>query len=148
MPEVALRETCDAPLEVVFAYVADFPTIPEWMGGVRKLEPVTEQDYGLGSEFDVSLQLGLPLDIRIRTVEFEERRVIGMQSVTGFDARSRWQFETLGGDRTAVAANVAYDLPFGPAGRAMGMVMEPFVKQAVSHVSHHLRVNVERLARP
>jgi uncharacterized membrane protein len=141
--EINIDETVDAPLDVAFAYVADYKTIPEWMFGVKKFEPVTDKDYGLGSVFDVSLSLGVPINTRIETVEFEESRVIGMDSVKGFKARSRWYFEADGPDRTKVVANVSYDLPFGPAGRAMGKVMQPFVKQAVGHISQHLKRNLE-----
>lgn len=142
--EIAINETCEAPLDVAFAYVADYRAIPEWMFGVRKFEPVGDKDYGLGSVFDVSLLVGVPIRTRIETVEFEEGRVIGMDSVKGFKARSRWHFEAVGADRTKITAKVSYDLPFGPAGRAMGKVMSPVVKQAVSHISHHLKANLER----
>ena len=141
--DVDIVETVDAPLGATFAYVADYRTIPEWMFGVKKFEPVTENDYGLGSVFDVSLSLGVPITTRIETVEFEEDRVIGMDSVKGFKATSRWYFEADGADRTKVTARVSYDLPFGPAGRAMGKVMQPFVRQAVTHISHHLKANLE-----
>ena len=141
--DVNIIETVNAPLGVTFAYVADYRTIPEWMFGVKKFEPVTDHDYGLGSVFDVSLSLGVPINTRIQTVEFDEDRLIGMESVKGFKARSRWLFEADGPDRTKVTANVSYELPFGPAGRAMGKVMQPFVKQAVNHISHHLKANLE-----
>ena len=141
--DININETVDAPLDVTFAYVADYRTIPEWMFGVRKFEPVTDKDYGLGSVFDVSLSLGVPINTRIETVEFEEGRMIGMDSVKGFKAKSRWYFEADGPERTKVTASVSYELPFGPAGRAMGKVMQPFVKQAVSHISHHLKSNLE-----
>jgi uncharacterized membrane protein len=144
---VTINETCNAPLGVTFGYVADYRTIPHWMFGVRSFEPVGDRDYGLGSVFDVNLQLGVPIRTRIETVEFEEDRVIAMDSVKGFKARSRWTFEALDADRTTVHATVSYELPFGPAGKAMGKVMEPFVRQAVSYISQHLRENVEQLAR-
>jgi uncharacterized membrane protein len=143
--EIDIIETVHAPLDVTFAYVADYRTIPEWMFGVKKFEPVTPgNDYGLGSVFDVSLSLGVPINTRIETVEFAEDEVIGMDSVKGFKAKSRWHFAADGPDRTKVTASVSYELPFGPAGRAMGKVMQPFVKQAVSHISQHLKANLER----
>jgi uncharacterized membrane protein len=145
--EVTINETCDAPLDVTFAYVADYRTIPDWMFGVRSFEPVGDKDYGLGSVFDVHLQLGVPIRTRIETVEFEDGKVIGMDSVKGFKARSRWHFEALDGSRTSVRATVSFGLPFGPAGKAMGKVMEPVVRQAVGYISQHLRENVEALAR-
>jgi uncharacterized membrane protein len=141
--DVNIIETVHAPLERTFAYVADYRTIPDWMFGVKKFQPVTDNDYGCGSVFDVSLSLGVPINTRIETVEFEENKVIGMDSVKGFKARSRWYFEADGPDRTKVNAVVSYDLPFGPAGRAMGRVMTPFVKQAVTHISQHLKKNLE-----
>jgi uncharacterized membrane protein len=145
--DVTIDETCAAPLDVTFDYVADYRTIPRWMLGVRSFEPVGDKDYGLGSVFDVNLQLGVPIRTRIETVEFEQNTVIGMDSVRGFKARSRWHFEALDDARTAVHATVSYDLPCGPAGKVMGKVMEPFVRQAVSYISQHLRQNVEKLAR-
>jgi hypothetical protein len=117
------------------------------MFGVRSFEPVGEKDYGLGSMFDVTLQLGMPLRMRIETVEFDEGKVIGMDSVKGFKARSRWHVTALDDCRTGIDATVSYDLPFGPAGKAMGRVMEPGVRRAVSYISRHLRENVEALAR-
>ena len=144
--DVNIIETVNAPLDVTFAYVADYRTIPDWMFGVKKFEPVTEKDYGSGSVFDVSLSLGVPINTRIETVEFEEGRVIGMDSVKGFKAKSRWYFEADGPDRTKVNAVVSYELPFGPAGRGMGKVMQPFVKQAVNHISQHLKANLENRA--
>ena len=145
--EISINETVEAPLGVTFAYVADYRTIPEWMFGVRKFEPVDPaNDYGLGSVFDVSLSLGVPINTRIETVEFAEDQVIGMDSVKGFKAKSRWNFAADGPDRTTVTATVTYELPFGPAGRAMGKVMQPFVKQAVGHISQHLKANLEKRA--
>jgi uncharacterized membrane protein len=142
--DIDIIETVHAPLDETFAYVADYRTIPDWMFGVKKFEPVTPgNDYGLGSVFDVSLSLGVPINTRIETVEFEDGRVIGMDSVKGFKAKSRWYFAADGPDRTKVTATVSYDLPFGPAGRAMGKVMQPFVRQAVSHISQHLKTNLE-----
>lgn len=144
--DIDIVETVQAPIDVTFDYVADYRTIPDWMFGVRTFEPVTENDYGCGSVFDVSLSLGVPINTRIETVEFEENRVIGMDSVKGFKARSRWYFEADGPDRTKVTARVSYDLPFGPAGRGMGKIMQPFVRQAVTHISQHLKANLENRA--
>jgi uncharacterized membrane protein len=145
--DITIDETVDAPLDVAFDYVADYKTIPEWMFGVRKFDPVDPaKDYGLGSVFDVSLSLGVPINTRIETVEFEDNRVIGMDSVKGFKAKSRWYFSADGPNRTKVSAIVSYELPFGPAGRGMGKIMQPFVKQAVNHISQHLKANLERRA--
>ena len=143
--DIVKTETCNAPLKTAFAYVADYRKIPDWMFGVHAFEPVGPHDYGLGSVFDVTVHLGLRIHTRIEAVEWEENRLIGMDSVKGFKVRSRWYFTALDEDRTEVTAKVSYELPFGPAGKAMGKVMEPVVKQAVKHASHHLVTNIEAL---
>ena len=145
--DIVQTETCDAPLNVAFEYVADYRKIPDWMFGVNKFEPVGEKDYGPDSVFDVTLSLGVRIHTIIKAVEWEQDRLIGMDSIKGFQARSRWYFKALDDDRTEITAKVSYDLPFGPAGKAMGKAMSPFVKQAVSHGSQQLRANIEAAAR-
>lgn len=145
--DIVKTETCNAPLKTAFEYVADYRNIPDWMFGVHSFEPVGAKDYGLGSVFDVTVHLGARIHTRIEAVEWEENRLIGMDSVKGFKVRSRWYFTADGDDRTEVTAKISYEPPFGPAGKALGKVMEPFVKQAVKHASHHLVTNIEALKR-
>jgi uncharacterized membrane protein len=145
--DIVKIETCDAALDVAFEYVADYRKIPDWMFGVNKFEPVGDKDYGPDSIFDVTLSLGVRIHTVIKAVEWEQDRLIGMDSIKGFQARSRWHFKALGDDRTEITAKVSYDLPFGPAGRAMGKVMAPFVTRAVHSGSHQLKTNIEAAAR-
>ena len=145
--DIVQTASCSAPLDVAFAYVADYRKIPEWMVGVERFEVVGEKDYGLGSVFDATLHLGMRIHTRIQAVEREEGALIGMDSVEGFKARSRWHFEETGENLTTVTATVSRDLPFGPAGNAMARVMQPFVRQAVPHGSTSLTTNIERAAR-
>jgi uncharacterized membrane protein len=144
--EIVETASCSAPVEVAFAYVADYRNIPEWMFGVERFEVVGDQDYGLGAVFEVTLHLGVRIHTRIKAVEWEEGRLIGMDSLKGLRARSRWYFEQTGDNQTTVTAMVTYGLPFGPAGRAMGKVMQPFVRQAITHGSRSLAANIERAA--
>ena len=144
--DIVRTESCNAPIDVAFDYVADYRNIPSWMFGVEKFEPVGDQDYGPGSVFDVVLHLGVRITTRIEAVEWVENRIIGMDSIKGFKAKSRWNFEQSGDDRTTVTAEVSYELPFGPAGKAMGKAMQPFVKRAVRYASEHLVKNIEQAA--
>ena len=139
--------TCEAPLDVAFDYVAEYRNVPDWLFGIHSFEPVGERDHGLGSVFDASIHLGVHLRSRIEVNAWVDNRLIGFDSVKGFAVSSRWNFEPVGGDRTAITAEVSYRLPFGPAGKAMGKVMEPFVKQAVTHSSDHLRTRIQSLPR-
>lgn len=139
--------TCAAPQPVAFGYVADYRNIPTWMFGVERFEPVGPQDSGVGAVFEVTAHFGLRLHTRMRAVEWADQRLIAMESVSGFTVQTRFEFEPAGADRTMVTAEVDYALPGGVAGRAMGRLIEPFVRQAVDHAQHKLVSEVERAAR-
>lgn len=144
--DIVRTETAEAPIDVAFAYLDDYREVPSWMFGVEDFRVVGDQDHGLGSEFEATLNLGIKLHTRIRCTEWEKNRVIGMDSVKGFKVRSRWYFEEDGPGRTKVRAEVTYGLPLGPAGKAMGKVIGPAVQRAVGHSAETLIRNIEALA--
>lgn len=145
--DIVTTTDCAAPLGLVFEYVADYRNVPDWLFGIQTFEPVGDIDHGLGAVFDGAMHLGVTLKSRIEVVEWAEDRLIGFDSVKGFKNSSRWTFESTGDDSTRIVAELSYSLPFGPAGKALGKVIEPFVKQAVAHSSTHLKEQVERAAR-
>ena len=130
------KETeCAAPVEKVFAYVADYRNVPQWLYGISKFEPTTEVDYGLGSVFEGSMHLGATLHSTVEVIGFEEGSMIEMDSIKGFKNTSKWMFEAIDTGTTRIVADVSYSLPGGIAGKALGKVIEPFVKIAVKHTS-------------
>jgi uncharacterized membrane protein len=141
--EIHVESEFQAPLEVTFAYTANYRNVPEWLYGVSTFEPVGDLDYGLGAVFDGSMNLGATLTSRIEVNEFEENRLIGFDSVKGFKNASRWTFSAVDPQRSNVVAEVTYELPGGIAGKALGKVIEPFVKIAVRHSSAALQKAVE-----
>jgi len=144
--DIVKTTECDAPLDAAFDYVADYRNVPSWLFGVQTFEPVGDIDHGLGAVFDGAMHLGVTLTSRIEVNEWVDNRLIGFDSVKGFKNSSRWNFEAAGEGRTLITAEVSYSLPFGPAGKALGKVIEPFVKQAVKHSSDHLRQRIEEAA--
>ena len=144
--DIVKTTECDAPLDLSFDYVADYRNVPEWLFGVQTFEPVGDLDHGLGAVFDGAMHLGVTLKSRIEVNEWVDNRLIGFDSIKGFKNSSRWSFEPWDGG-TRITAEVSYSLPFGPAGKALGKVIEPFVKQAVAHSSTHLKEQVEKVAR-
>ncbi len=138
---------CRAPRDVAFAYVADYRNVGEWLFGISKFEPVGEQSYGLGSVFDASVHLGVHIHTRIAVDDFVEHELISFDSVKGFKVKSLWRFTAESPETTLITADISYTLPFGPAGKAMGKIMEPFVKTAVTHSSEALARHVEQAAR-
>ncbi len=142
-----LREhRCNAPLAQTFAYVDDHRHVPEWMFGVERFDAVGQPDQGLGAVFDVVVHVGLPIKTRIEVVGWEQDRLIEFASVTGFKTDSVWTFEALDDDTTLITSRVTYYLPFGPAGRVMGKVMEPAVGKVVDRSSTDLVRRIEEYA--
>ncbi len=144
--EIVKTTACEAPLDVVFDYVADYRNVPDWLFGVETFEPVGDVDHGLGAVFDAAMHLGMTLKSRIEVNAWVDSRLIGFDSIKGFKNSSRWNFERTGDTSTLITAEVSYSLPFGPAGKAMGKVIEPFVKRAVAHSSAQLKEQVEKVA--
>jgi uncharacterized membrane protein len=146
--DIVRTATCRAPLDVAFAYVSDYRTIPSWMLGIERFEPVGEQSRGEGAEFDVTARFGIHLHTRIRATDWVEQELIGMESVRGVHVRSRFRFAEDDGraDRTRITAEVSYRLPRGPAGRMMNRAVAPFVSRAVDHANHALVAEIERQA--
>ena len=135
----------DAPVSKVFAYVDDFSTTKDWMYGLTKIDPVTEQLRGVGAQYDGVMKVGVPLKARIQCTSWEQDRLIELTSVKGIQTTQRWSFTDLGGDRTRVDAWVSYTLPGGPAGKAIAAAVKPVVGIAVKHTSEALVRNVESL---
>ncbi|MBH0119585.1 SRPBCC family protein [Rhodococcus sp. HM1] len=133
------------PLDIAFAYVDDHRTVPEWMFGVSRFEPVGAQVSGLGAVFDAAMQIGpKSLDTRLEVVEWERDRIIVLNSVAGFRTSSSWTFTDLG-DSSRLDVDFGYELPGGLAGRALGMLIEPVVGTAVRQTEQALRTRLGQL---
>ena len=127
-----------APISEVFAYVDDFSTTKDWMYGLSKIDPVTDQLRGVGAEYDGVMKVGISLTSRIRCTAWEQDRLLELTSVKGIRNTQRWTFTELDSNRTRVDAWISYTLPGGPAGKAMAAAMKPFVGIAIQHTSETL----------
>jgi uncharacterized membrane protein len=134
-----------APVRRVFEYVDDFSTTRDWMYGLSKIEPVTEQLRGVGAQYDGVMKVGVPLKARIVCTAWEQDRLLELTSVKGIETTQRWTFTDLGDDRTRVEAWISFTLPGGPAGKAIASAVKPVVGIAVKHSSEALVRNVEAL---
>ncbi|MEQ6903138.1 SRPBCC family protein [Nocardioides sp. YIM 152588] len=135
----------DAPVGVVFSYVDDFTRTKEWLYGLHRIEPVTDQLSGVGATYEGVMKVGISLTSRLECTAWEKDRYIEITSVEGIQNTQRWTFTDLGDDRCRVEAWISYALPGGPAGRAMAAAVKPFIGVAVRHTSEHLARNVEAL---
>lgn len=127
----------DVPLEKAFEWVADSTNTTEWFYGVTKFAPKTELTRGLGSTYDVVLNIGMPVKAVVECVEFVENDYFLMRSTSGPSHESRWAFTEENGG-THMYGEFSYTLPGGLAGKAMGKLAGPFIKVAVDKTTKNL----------
>jgi uncharacterized membrane protein len=133
----------EAPVDVVFDYVDDPNTVPDWMFGVSRFEPIGSVGRGVGSRYAASMRVG-PKTLHSTVVcsEWEKNRLIVLESEDGLTNASRWEFVDLGDGTTELSVVFDYTLPGGIAGKMLGAVVTPFVAEAVKHSEASLRRNL------
>ncbi len=124
----------DAPRERVFDYVDGYQNVPEYLIGVTHFDPTTDQTRGLGSVFDVRVDLG-PKKIKavVECTRYVENELIELRAIDGFEADTTWRFAD-DGNGTDLQLEINYTLPGGIAGRVLGGIIGPFAAQAVRHI--------------
>ena len=136
-----------APVAAGFAYVDDYRNVPDWMFGVTRFEPVGDQSQGLGSVFDVTMQLGpKALHSRVRITEWEQDRLIVLDSIGGISSSSSWQFAPTPSGGCELSVDFDYTLPGGLLGKALAKIVEPIVGTAIAQTESTLRRRVEELS--
>ncbi|TCN49874.1 ribosome-associated toxin RatA of RatAB toxin-antitoxin module [Rhodococcus sp. SMB37] len=147
MIEVHHTAVAEVPVDVAFDYIDDHRTVPDWMFGVVRFEPVGAQIQGLGATFDATMRVGPKnLDSRVEIVEWEHRKAIVLSSISGFRTSSSWRFTELDDRQARLDVVFGYELPGGLAGRALGKLIEPIVGTAVRQTEQALRVQLTQLA--
>lgn len=135
-----------APIEVVFAYIDDHTTVPEWMFGVSEFTPVGEFTEGIGAQFDSIMKVGpAAFESRLEVTEWVENEVITLSSLSGTSTISTWRFVSKGEAVTELNVDFAYNLGGGLAGKALNRLVEPFMGTAVRTTEESLRRNVEKI---
>ncbi len=140
--------TAEIPADLAFTYVDDHRTVPDWMFGITRFQPVGEQLSGLGTVYDATMRLGpRSLDSRVRVVEWEYGRCIALESIAGVRSASSWSFAEINGGKSRLDVDFAYQLPGGLAGLALGKLIEPIVDTAIRQTERALREQLGRLER-
>lgn len=129
--------------DVAFAYLSDYTKIADWMYGLSSLKPLTEQTRGIGAKFDGTIKLGAKLQSLLEVVEFEEGRLMVLDSYKGIKNKSRWEVIPTGDASSTIKVTWEYDLGGGIAGKALEKVVEPVVKIAASHSTKELKAKLE-----
>ncbi|WP_327111320.1 SRPBCC family protein [Nocardia sp. NBC_01730] len=144
MTEVKIVEDCAASAESAFAFVNDYRNLSRFLHGIQSFTPVGEQTEGVGAIFDGHMKLGpAALKSRIEVVRWERNYAIAVRSIKGFEIESTFLFHAKVDAMCTVDAIVDFRVPGGPAGRALGKTIEPFVKIAVQHTTHNLITKIK-----
>jgi len=144
MPHIHHEGQAEAPVNVLFDYVDDASNTVDWLFGLTKFDPTTDQLSGLGATYDGTFSVKpIKLHSSVRVTEWEKDKVIAIESYKGFDIKTMWHFSSTGPETSQVVVDFYYELPGGLAGRAMGKAMEPIVALSIRHSDHSLRENVK-----
>lgn len=148
MVDIHHQGTCDAPLEVTFAYLDDYRNATKWMFGLASFEPECDKAHGLGAVFSGTFAVK-PIQLRstIKVTEWEQNKIIAFESIKGFRNWSTWRFSAPSPTQTTITVQFSYELPGGLAGRALGKALEPIAALSVRRSDEALRRAVEARAR-
>lgn len=70
----------------VFAYVADYRRMNEWVFGITSVRPVGDADYGPGAVFEGGVDLGpKTLSSTAEIQGWQQDHLIALRSLAGFD---------------------------------------------------------------
>lgn len=131
-----------APVEAVWAIIADPERVLSYMSGVTRWEIAGDLRAGLGARYRMLFRIGAAeVGGLIEVVEFSEPFEFAWTSITGLDQRGRWRLRELPGGRTRVELRLAY----GIAGAGISGWLAEHI--AAPSVSGHVRQTVRQLGR-
>jgi carbon monoxide dehydrogenase subunit G len=136
------RITIDAPQAAVMAVIADLTSYPEWAGGVKSVEVLTEYDDGRPGDARFSLDSGPIKDSYVLAYEWEGDDAVSWtmgepgSMVSGMDGRYEL---TPSGDSTEVVYKLAVDVKIP----MLGMIKRKAEKTIVDTALKGLKKRVE-----
>jgi ribosome-associated toxin RatA of RatAB toxin-antitoxin module len=109
-----------APIDEVWALVADVEAAPEWQGGLKSMHALDRDDQGRATRAEAET------DAKVRSVKSTVRFTYDGPSTLSWTQEKgelksvdgRWELEDLGGDRTRATYRLEVEL-----GRMLGMVI-------------------------
>ena len=131
-----------APVEAVWAIIADPERVLSYMSGVTRWEIAGDLRAGLGARYRMLFRINAAeVGGLIEVVEFSEPFEFTWTSITGLDQRGRWRLREVPGGRTRVELRLAY----GIAGAGISGWLAEHI--AAPSVSGHVRQTVRQLGR-
>jgi uncharacterized membrane protein len=141
MPHIHHEGEIALPIEFVWDYLSDLPrSLPEWLFGIAAFAPVGTQTRGLGAEFSGTFHVK-PVTLRStgQLIAWEEGSVLTIRSVDGFEQKTSLSLRASSETECVITARVAYELPGGVAGKALGKALVPIFAACVRRSDAKLR---------
>jgi hypothetical protein len=143
--DVTMRQEIDAPPSAVSAVQFDPTRDPEWIGGVDRVELVTDAPIATGSEVRrIGGFMGRPIEWLMRVETFEPERHVGMHALQApFPMDVDYRLEPIdGGRRTRASIRIRGDAA-GMYGAMPGPLMGWMVRRSVQGDLNRLKRIVE-----
>ncbi|MBB4659605.1 SRPBCC family protein [Parvularcula dongshanensis] len=118
--------TINKPKAELYAFFRDFQNLPKFMENVRAITPRAEGD-ATRHDWQIRAPGGRTVDVITEVTEDREGEMIGWRSVEGSDIKTTGHVafkDAPAGRGTEVELVIAYDAPFGAAGRMVAKVMQ------------------------
>ena len=111
MPRLAHFILIDAPIERVFAFVADYRNLPRIQAQFKSVRLLTATADGPGAQVEARGAFhGLPLTVQMTVVEADPPHLLVSHSAGGVQSRSTWSFREQPAETPGAAPHVRVTL--------------------------------------
>jgi uncharacterized membrane protein len=141
MIHMEMTTIIERPLTDVFAFVADFATLPRYDRWVESVEKTSSGPIGVDTTWTHQRVQGRRrITAPIRLVEYQPSERLAMVSGSaGFDVRSMMVFRSLGDARTEFTETLEMRLSGFPR------LLEPFIRRQVGPQSQEVHVRLKQI---
>jgi len=129
MQRIAHFILIDAPIERVFAFVADYRSVPQMQAQFKSVRLLSAQEQGLGAQMEALGSFrGLPLTVQMTIVGFDAPHLLVSDSTGGVRSHTTWRFDEQGGaspdtpPRTRAAVIIEYEITIPGLSLLAGLV--------------------------
>jgi len=130
--------------EVVFDYLADHRHVAPVFEGVRRWEPVTTKETGVGARFKVEIiAVGLPLSGTLRLDRWHRPNVIGWASEAGFIKNEGSFTFTPAPHGTKLTLKIVYEPPASVLGAAISSRVDFVVRRRCKRALENIKERLE-----
>lgn len=131
MSEFANTTTIKAPVEVVFAFLADFENVPIWNYAIETTTKVTPGPVGVGTVYRQTRSLPRHSEEEFRVTAFEPVRLLAIDGPIGpYRMRASYRLDSIG-DATKLTNTVHLE-PLPGALNRLALLAVPQVRSAMA----------------